>query len=91
LLMGDAAESGLWQRYLEICPGVEAARKSHQYGNALRLMASLRGAVDAFFEQVLVMTDDTVLRRNRLAILGQLAKLFLSVADISQIVIEPAG
>jgi glycyl-tRNA synthetase beta chain len=90
-LMEDAAESALWQRYLEIRPGVETAGKSHQYGDALRLMASLHGVVDAFFEQVLVMTDDPALRRNRLAILGQLAKLFLSVADISQIVIEPAG
>jgi len=91
LLMEDAAESALWHRYLEIRPGVETAGKMHQYGDALRLLASLHGVVDAFFEQVLVMADDPALRRNRLAILGQLAKLFLSVADISQIVIEPAG
>jgi glycyl-tRNA synthetase beta chain len=91
LLMDDAAESRLWQRYLEIRPGVEAAGKRHEYGDALRLMASLRGVVDAFFEQVLVMTDDPALRRNHLALLCQLARLFLSVADISQIVIEPAG
>jgi glycyl-tRNA synthetase beta chain len=90
-LMEDAAESALWQRYLEIRPAVQEAGKNHQYGDALRLMASLRGVVDAFFEQVLVMTENAALRRNRLAILGQLAKLFLSVADISQIVIEPTG
>jgi glycyl-tRNA synthetase beta chain len=54
-------------------------------------MASLRGPVDAFFEKILVMTENATLRRNRLAILGQLAKLFLSVADVSQIVIETAG
>ncbi len=86
--MSDAHEIALWQCYVETRPGVEAARKEHRYGEALRLMASLRGAVDAFFEQVLVMAEDPDVRRNRLALLGQLARLFLSVADISQIVIE---
>ncbi|MGA2260401.1 MAG: glycine--tRNA ligase subunit beta [Acidobacteriota bacterium] len=87
-LMSDPAETALWQKYLEICPAVEAAGKSHLYGEALRRMASLRGVVDAFFTQVLVMAEDPALRRNRLALVGQLARLFLSVADISQIVIE---
>jgi glycyl-tRNA synthetase beta chain len=86
--MSDPAETALWQKYLEICPAVEAAGKSHLYGEALRRMASLRGVVDAFFTQVLVMAEDPALRRNRLALVGQLARLFLSVADISQIVIE---
>jgi glycyl-tRNA synthetase beta chain len=75
-LMSDDAESSLWRRYLEVSPG------------ALRLMASLRGAVDAFFDQVLVMAEDPAVRRNRLALLSQLARLFLSLADISQMVIE---
>ncbi len=87
-LMSDAAESSLWQRYLEVNPGVQAARNNHRYDDALRLMASLRGAVDAFFDQVLVMAEDPAVRKNRLALLNQLARLFLSLADISQMVIE---
>jgi glycyl-tRNA synthetase beta chain len=87
----DTAEKALWQSYLLIRPKVEEAGKSHDYGEALRSMASLRGVVDAFFTEVLVMAEDQELRKNRLALLAQLAKLFLSVADISQIVIERAG
>jgi glycyl-tRNA synthetase beta chain len=87
-LMSDAEESALWQRYLEVSPGVQAAGCNHRYDDALRLMASLRGAVDAFFNKVLVMAEDPAVRRNRLALLNQLARLFLSLADISQMVVE---
>ncbi len=89
--MSDAAEIALWQSYLRIKPEVTAAGVSHGYGAALRRMASLRGVVDSFFTEVLVMAEDPAVRANRLALLGQLARLFLSVADISQIVIERAG
>jgi glycyl-tRNA synthetase beta chain len=84
--MADPAEKALWERYQEIRPEVEAAGKSGRYGDALRMMASLRAAVDEFFTRVLVMAEDPALRKNRLALLSQLAQLFLSVADISQIV-----
>jgi glycyl-tRNA synthetase beta chain len=85
-LMSDAAEKELWRSYCSIRPEAERARQSGRHTDALRLMASLRGAVDAFFNEVLVMAEDQALRRNRLALLSQLARLFLSVADISQIV-----
>ncbi len=90
-MMNEPAEARLWEKYLEVRPGVEAAGKSHRYVEALRLMASLRDSVDLFFEQVLVMAENEALRKNRLALLGGLSRLFLSVADISQIVIEKAG
>lgn len=86
--MTDEAEKALFQSYQKIQPEVEAAARDHRYGDALYLMASLRGAVDQFFTEVLVMAEDPALRRNRLALLGRLAQLFLSVADISQIVLE---
>jgi glycyl-tRNA synthetase beta chain len=90
-LMSDNAEIGLWEKYQEILPGVEAAGKSRQYLEALRLMASLRGDVDDFFEQVLVMSENRAVRENRLSLLGELSRLFLRVADISQIVLEKTG
>jgi len=41
--------------------------------------------VDQFFEQVMVMADDSAIRRNRLALLGRLRDQFLDVADISRL------
>ncbi len=49
----------------------------------LEQLAELRGAVDTFFDDVMVMADDEQIRNNRLALLGQLRNLFLGVADIS--------
>jgi glycyl-tRNA synthetase beta chain len=45
----------------------------------------LREAVDGFFDKVMVMTDDAVLRRNRLALLARLNGLFLRAADFSRL------
>jgi glycyl-tRNA synthetase beta chain len=87
-LLQEGAEKALWSRCLEIRPLVEDAGRQHRYPEALRLMASLRGDVDRFFTDVLVMAEDPALRANRLALLAQLARLFLSVADISQIAVE---
>ena len=53
------------------------------YEQALRKMAGLKSSVDAFFDSVMVMSDDQALRDNRLCLLSQLRALFLRVADIS--------
>lgn len=90
-VMSEAAEIALWDKYSELKPGVEAARESGEYGRALRSLASMRAVVDQFFDKVLVMAEDQVVRANRLSLLRQLADLFLEVADISQIVIDQAG
>ncbi|MDX1698918.1 MAG: glycine--tRNA ligase subunit beta, partial [Thiohalobacterales bacterium] len=57
--------------------------RQRAYTEALRSLASLQAPVDRFFDDVMVMTDDTALRDNRLALLNGLADLFLEVADIS--------
>ena len=50
---------------------------------ALMRLASLRPAVDAFFDQVMVMAEDADVRRNRLHLLADLRARFVSIADIS--------
>jgi glycyl-tRNA synthetase beta chain len=45
----------------------------------------LRTAVDGFFDQVMVMADEPLTRRNRLALLTQLAGLMNQVADLSRL------
>jgi glycyl-tRNA synthetase beta chain len=53
------------------------------YCAMLSVLAQLHPPVDTFFTQVMVMTDDLVLRQNRLALLHRAAQLFLQVADLS--------
>jgi glycyl-tRNA synthetase beta chain len=55
------------------------------YTEALTELSSLRQAVDTFFDEVMVMTDDKSLRQNRLALLSELRALFLNIADVSRL------
>lgn len=54
-----------------------------RYNEVLLQLASLREPVDAFFDKVMVMTDDQVKRENRILLLMRLRNLFLQVADIA--------
>jgi len=52
---------------------------------ALMAVASLKPAVDRFFDDVMVMDPDEKKRVNRLALLGEIAALFARFADFSRI------
>jgi glycyl-tRNA synthetase beta chain len=51
----------------------------------LRGLARLRGPVDRFFDDVLVMAEDPRIRGNRLALLRDTLSLFYRIADISKL------
>lgn len=55
------------------------------YTGYLKTFAVLKSPVDTFFDSVMVMVDDTALRRNRLALLANLRKEMNRVADISKL------
>jgi glycyl-tRNA synthetase beta chain len=84
-LLAHPAESGL----LAACRTVEAQVQEDlnggQYDQALARMATLRGPVDAFFENVMVMAEDAEVRRNRLSLLSTVAGLFDTIADFSKL------
>jgi glycyl-tRNA synthetase beta chain len=69
---------------LEACQAVvrEHANKG-DYEHVLTLLGGLRPAIDGFFQEVLVMTDDPEARRSRLTLLSQLAALFELIGDLS--------
>ncbi|MCI0402627.1 MAG: hypothetical protein L0212_03795, partial [Acidobacteria bacterium] len=58
---------------------------------ALRQIASLRPQVDRYFDKVLVNVEDQALRENRLTLLAHLLREFSTVADFSEIVVNPKG
>ena len=62
---------------------VDRALARRDYGAALARLATLRPAVDAFFDGVMVNAEDAALRRNRLALLAQLRDRFARIADLS--------
>ncbi len=62
--------------------------KEQRYAEALSVLAFLKEPIDAFFDEVMVMTEDASVRKNRLLLLNQLRDVFLEVADISHLVIK---
>jgi glycyl-tRNA synthetase beta chain len=79
----EDAEKALYAAVIEQQKVVEPLFAQRQYKEALTALASLRKVVDTFFDQVMVMADDEVLKNNRLALLQQLRGLFFETADIS--------
>ena len=88
-LPDTAPEEKSLAAYVEVNgPKVEALRKEKQYGDALMLLSTARGPVDAFFDKVMIMVEDGKVRANRLALLRTLLKEFSTIADFSEIVTE---
>ena len=45
----------------------------------------MKKPIDEFFDQVMVMVEDEAIRQNRLALLDQIGRLFLKIADFSKL------
>lgn len=81
-LFGDA-EQALYAAVTVAEAQVPAALDADDYPAALSQLASLRAPIDAFFEGVMVMDEDEVLRTNRLRLLNRFVAVFANVADFS--------
>jgi glycyl-tRNA synthetase beta chain len=79
------AERQLFEAMRERRDGVAAATARKDYAGSLALLAQLRPAVDAFFDQVMVMDENPKVRANRLALLARMRELFAGVADLSRL------
>nr|WP_294864284.1 glycine--tRNA ligase subunit beta [uncultured Pseudogulbenkiania sp.] len=82
-LLAEDAEKALYGAVQQLAPQVDAQFAAHDFAGALAQLASLKAPVDAFFDGVMVMADDSAVRTNRIALLARLAELFNRVADIS--------
>ena len=78
-------ESDLFKKLVALEGEIQPLLDERQYAEALGKLATVKSSTDAFFDHVLVMTDDEALKQNRLALLNRLHKLFLEIADISRL------
>lgn len=77
----------------KILADVLAAARNHavehimkqDFSGAMRELAQLRAAVDAFFETILVNAEDPAVRKNRLNLLAALREATRTVADFAAI------
>jgi glycyl-tRNA synthetase beta subunit len=76
----EAEEKKLYQVIQSIVHGQPAA-----VDEFLEIVVKLIPSINAFFDKVLVMADDEKVRQNRLALVGQVARLSDGIADLSKL------
>jgi glycyl-tRNA synthetase beta chain len=90
-LFENDAERDLHAAMHEAAARVQADKRAGKYQEALEVIAGLRKAVDRFFEEVMVMAENEVVRKNRLALLSELLREFTTIADFSEIGADDGG
>jgi glycyl-tRNA synthetase beta chain len=76
----------LWQQTNELAEQVAKLRQQRKYGEALAAIATLRPAVDKFFNKVMVLDPDPTLRGAHLGLIDGVQRSFSGIADFSEIV-----
>jgi glycyl-tRNA synthetase beta chain len=69
-----------------LAPEVAQLRQQRAYGEALATIATLRPAVDAFFDKVMVLDPDAAVRGAHLGLIDGVLRGFSGIADFSEIV-----
>jgi len=84
-LLVEPAERALYDALQAIEPQIAADLEKRDYQQAMTATATLRTSVDAFFDNVMVNTDDEATRNNRLGLLRQLNELCSCTAELSRL------
>jgi glycyl-tRNA synthetase beta chain len=84
-LLIEPAERDLYQAMRDITPFAQGYLDRGEYGKNLKALVTLKPFIDEFFEKVMVMSEDRILRLNRAALLQQLGRLMNQAADISKL------
>lgn len=84
-LFKEKEEKALAKEYLKLKPKLDDLYKKQKFTPMLQELAILKEPVDAFFDKVMVMTDDETLRNNRIGLLNDLRRSMNRVADLSKL------
>ena len=84
-LFSEPAEQNLYQSFLKSKERIGLHLNKRDYSSALLEMTQMKRPIDEFFDQVMVMVEDEVIRNNRLALLDEIGRLFLKIADFSKL------
>lgn len=85
-LFKEQAEHDLYRKWQSLHADYQEALEKGQESEALQVLAGLRDPINAYFDAVMVMTDDLALRATRLALLLEISKGITKFADFTRIV-----
>ncbi|HLV08657.1 MAG TPA: glycine--tRNA ligase subunit beta [Halanaerobiales bacterium] len=81
-------EIALYNNYKELKDQINNDFKNGEYLEGLKKLVKLRGPIDNFLDNVVVMVEDDKIRNNRLALLNKLSLSLESVMDIRKIKLD---
>jgi len=84
-LFAESAEQNLYRSFLKAKERIGSQLDQRDYPSALLEMTQMKKPIDEFFDGVMVMVEDEAIRNNRLALLNEIGKLFLRIADFSKL------
>ena len=84
-LLAEPVEQNLYQSFLKAKGKIGPLLNKRDYSSALLEMTQMKKPIDEFFDGVMVMVEDKKIRDNRLALLDEVGKLFLRIADFSKL------
>ncbi len=84
-LLVESAEQNLYQSFSKVKERIGDHLNKRDYPSALLEMTQMKKPIDEFFDGVMVMVEDEAVRNNRLALLEEIGKLFLRIADFSKL------
>ncbi|OGS93231.1 MAG: hypothetical protein A3K04_06140 [Gallionellales bacterium RBG_16_56_9] len=84
-LLTEEAERNLFHAMQDITPLAQSYFERGDYGQNLKALVTLKPFIDDFFDVVMVMCEDKMLRTNRAILLQHLGRLMNQVADISRL------
>lgn len=90
-LLEGGAEVDLHASLQPIGAKIAECNAKRDYATSLRAIATLRPALDRYFDDVLVMAEDEAVRRNRLVFLASMLGALSTIADFSLIDAGPSA
>ena len=81
------AEKALHDVATKVAGAMREQAKAGRWSAALGETVKLKAPIDAFYAAVMVNDDDLKIRRNRLALLQEVVKIFAGIADFTKLVV----
>ena len=85
-LFQEESEQALYTAWNNVHPQFVEMMSKRNVEAAYELLSSLREAIVAYFNSVMVMAEDAAVKRNRLATLALIADDIHKIADLSKLV-----
>ncbi len=84
-LFDNESERELYTAYQEVEAEYLAKIDQGMYLEALQLLEQLTPKIERFFDQTMVMVDDSLVKNNRISLLNRIAKLIFQLANFKEI------